>query len=214
MSDEATRPPEAGPEEPVPEAGSPEAGSPEAGSPEAGSPEAGSPEAGSPEAGDYLAKWQRARADYQNLKRRTFEDIRQAVQRERGALLQELLTVLDHMDMALGTEVEGEEARNLQVGVRMTRDQLWSLLERHQVAPIDTEGQFDIDRHQALATVESADHDPGEIVEVVRGGFTVGDAVLRYAQVKVAAAPEAGTAEGQDHKREDSPAEGDDQESA
>ncbi len=137
---------------------------------------------------EYLVNWQRALADYQNLRRRTLEDIEQAVYRERSGLLEEALTVLDYLDMALDHPCESEEARNLQVGVRMTRDQLWALLERSQVSLIEAQGAFDPDRHQAIATVETAQVPPGEIVEVVRRGFTIGDRVLRYAHVKVAAA--------------------------
>lgn len=140
---------------------------------------------------EYLGNWHRARADYQNLKRRTFDDVQGAVGRERTALLQEMLTILDFLDMALATPVEHEEAKNLKVGVQMTRDQLMALLERHRVAPMETqEGAFDHDLHQAVATVETTDVEAGQIVEVMRRGFTMAGDVLRYAQVRVAAEPE------------------------
>lgn len=150
---------------------------------------------------EYLGNWHRARADYQNLKRRTFDDVQGAVGRERTALLQEMLTILDFLDMALATPVEHEEAKNLKTGVQMTRDQLMALLERHRVAPMETEeGAFDHDRHQAVATVETADVEPGRIVEVMRRGFTIAGEVLRYAQVRVAAEPqpEPGAESGED----------------
>jgi len=141
---------------------------------------------------EYLGNWHRARADYQNLKRRTFDDVQGAVGRERTALLQEMLTILDFLDMALATPVEHEEAKNLKTGVQMTRDQLMALLERHRVAAMETEkGTFDHDLHQAVATVETTDVEPGQIVEVMRRGFTIAGDVLRYAQVKVAAEAEA-----------------------
>jgi molecular chaperone GrpE len=143
------------------------------------------------ERAEYLINWQRARADFQNLKRRTLEDIEAAVARERAALLEENLTVLDYLDMALSAPCESQEAQNLQVGVRMTRDQLWALLERQQVRAIPAEGAFDPEVHQAVATLESSEVDPGQIVEVVRSGYKIGDRVLRYAQVKVSASPES-----------------------
>ena len=140
---------------------------------------------------EYLGNWHRARADYQNLKRRTFDDVQGAVGRERTALLQEMLTILDFLDMALATPVEHAEAKNLKTGVQMTRDQLMALLERHRVAAMETEeGAFDHDLHQAVATVESTDVEPGQIVEVMRRGFTIAGDVLRYAQVRVAAEPQ------------------------
>ena len=140
---------------------------------------------------EYLGNWHRARADYQNLKRRTFDNVQGAVGRERTALLQEVLTILDFLDMALATPVQHEEATNLKTGIQMTRDQLMALLERHRVEAMETEeGAFDHDRHQAVATLETTDVEPGQIVEVMRRGFTIAGEVLRYAQVRVAAEPE------------------------
>ena len=140
---------------------------------------------------EYLVNWQRARADFQNLKRRTLEDIEAAVARERSSLLEETLTILDYLDMALASQCESQDAQNLLVGVRMTRDQLWAMLERQQVKAIDADGAFDPNLHQAVSTVETEDAEPGSVVEIVRRGYTIGDRVLRYAQVKVAAAPDS-----------------------
>ena len=139
--------------------------------------------------------WQRARADFQNLKRRILEDIEAAVGRERSAVLEGVLTILDYLDMALASPCESPDAKNLLVGVQMTRDQLWSMLEQQSVKPIDAEGDFDPARHQAVSTVETDQSPPGSIVELVRSGYTISDKVLRYAQVKVAAAPEASSEE-------------------
>ena len=44
--------------------------------------------------------------------------------------------------------------------------------------------------HQAVATIQTDEHEPGLILETVRGGWTHRGNVLRFAQVKVAAAPE------------------------
>ena len=89
---------------------------------------------------------------------------------------------------------------------------VWPLLPSLQtyadgdVKPVVAEGAFDPALHQAVSTVETEEHEPGAIVEVVRGGWGMGDAVLRYAQVRVAAAPEseetAGTEEEPSEDRE------------
>ncbi len=142
------------------------------------------------ESEEYLSNWHRARADYQNLKRRTFDDIQKAVGRERVALLQEMLTILDFLDMALASPAEHTQAVNLKAGVQMTRDQLMAMFERFRVSPMETEeGAFNHELHQAVATVETTDVPAGQIVEVMRRGFMIGDDVLRYAQVRVAAEP-------------------------
>ncbi|MEE8468832.1 MAG: nucleotide exchange factor GrpE, partial [Planctomycetota bacterium] len=155
------------------------------------------------ERGEFLAKWQRARADYQNLRRRQHEDIQAAERREQTVLLDESLVILDYLDMALASPCESPDARTLQVGVQMTRDQLWSQLEGRGVAGIDTDGPFDTNLHQAVATVATVEHAPGQIVEVVRRGFTLEGSVLRYAQVKVATDPHAKDAGAKDASAKD-----------
>ncbi|MDA0947223.1 MAG: nucleotide exchange factor GrpE [Planctomycetota bacterium] len=132
----------------------------------------------------------RSRADYANLRRRTLADQDAAVSRAEGALLCELLTFADWLDMALITEVTSPDAITIKEGVRLTRDQLAGLLSARGVEPISTEGAFDPGTHQAVATVEDAEAEPGSIAAVVRKGWRRGEAVLRHAQVKVVAAPE------------------------
>jgi len=139
---------------------------------------------------ELRASWQRARADYQNLKRRTLSDIEAAVSRAEGALLEQMLLVLDYLDMALATECRTEEGRALHAGVELTRQELASFLDREGVAPIATDGAFDPTVHQAVATIETREVEPGHVIETVRGGWTRRGQVLRYAQVKVAAAPQ------------------------
>lgn len=138
---------------------------------------------------EYLANWQRAKADYQNLRRRTLADIEAAVRRELIPLLESTLQVYDNLELALRTECSSKDAENLMVGVRMTRDQMASMLEANEVAPISTDGAFDPNLHQAVSTIPTAEHEPGKVLEVVRSGWTFRDQVLRPAHVKVSAAP-------------------------
>ena len=142
---------------------------------------------------EYLASWQRAQADYQNQKRRTIADIDAALRRSQSALLEEILLVLDHLDMALMSPCESQDAKNLQIGVQMTRDQLLAALKRQDVTAISVEGTFDPAVHQAVSTIETDEHEPGEILEVVRSGWMHKELVLRFAQVKVAARPDDAT---------------------
>lgn len=140
-------------------------------------------------------KWMRLQADFQNHRRHAQGHVDAAVLRARSEVLGEAVTILDYLDMALATEVTSDDAKNLKIGVEMTRGQLQGLFDRMGLAPIDATGTFDPLRHQAVSTVATDDVEPGTIVEVVRGGWTMGDDVLRFAQVRVAAAPEAPAAD-------------------
>jgi len=141
---------------------------------------------------DYVARWQRATADYKNLRRRTGEDIEAAVRRAMTPLLENLLLVLDHLDMALTTPVESDDAKALAVGVRLTRDQFLKGLQGEGVEAIPDEGPFDPDLHEAVATVETDEVEPGTVIETVRRGFTWRGIVLRHSHVKVARSSETG----------------------
>ncbi len=136
---------------------------------------------------------QRAQADYQNLRRRAQSDLEAGLRRSLEPLLQGLLLVLDNLDMALASPTSGEEAKNLAIGVEMTRKQLAGALEAQGVEAIPPGGTFDPERHQAVARVETDEHPDGAIVETVRTGYVWRQHVLRYAQVVVAAQPAAKT---------------------
>lgn len=139
---------------------------------------------------DYLARWQRAAADYQNLKRRSASEVEGAVRRSLEGLLTGLLLVVDHLELALAAEAKSDDARALAEGVRLTRDQLLGTLRQEGVEPIADGGAFDARLHQAVATLERADLEPGQIVDTLRRGYTWRGQVLRAAHVRVSRAAE------------------------
>ncbi|HUR27187.1 MAG TPA: nucleotide exchange factor GrpE [Planctomycetota bacterium] len=140
---------------------------------------------------DYRARWQRAQADFQNLRRRTQSDIDVAVRRSQQSLLDGLLLAIDQLDLALAAPRAGAAADQLARGVEMTRAELLRTLATAGVRPMAdlTPGdRFDPALHQAVASIPSDERDPGTIVEVVRTGYSWGELVLRAAQVVVASA--------------------------
>jgi len=152
---------------------------------------------------EFRAHWQRAQADYQNLKRRHLTEVEQSRKRTMQPLLESLLVVLDHIDMALASETTSPDAKNLALGVRLTRDQFVHALQQEGVTPIATDGPFDPRQHEAVATVEDPDREPGSIVAVVRAGWRWGETVLRPAHVSVVAAPELPAAEEESDETEE-----------
>ena len=152
-------------------------------------PGAAGPEELERERDEYLARWQRAQADYQNLKRRSQSEVEGAVRRSLEGLLSGLLLVVDHLELALASPAESEDAQNLARGVELTRDQLLVALRQQGVEPIREADQFDPALHEAVATVETDEVASGRVVDTLRRGYTWGDHVLRYAHVRVARAP-------------------------
>jgi molecular chaperone GrpE len=159
---------------------------------------------------EALAQWKRAAADYQNLRRRAQSDQDAALRRALEPLLAELLLALDGLDLALaavsspaarGAEAAAREGGGaLEAGVRLTREQIARALEAVDVRPIPAEpGQaFDPACHQAVAEVAPADTEarpPGTIHDAFRRGWSWRGAVLRPAQVRVVARPQASAQE-------------------
>ncbi len=140
---------------------------------------------------DALERWKRAQADYQNLKRRQQTDIDAAVRRTVQPLLEDLLRVADHFDMALSAPTTTDESKALADGVRLIRDQLERTLQQAGVQPLDASGALDPTLHEAVATVPDADAEPGTILDVIQRGYLWNDVVLRHARVRVAVAPPA-----------------------
>jgi len=142
--------------------------------------------------------WQRALADYQNLRRRLATDVEDAVRRAKKPLVTDLLLVLDYLDLALAAPASGEEAQALHAGVELTRAQLWSTLQREGVSAVRVAGAFDPAWHECVERIESDAHVPGTIVGVMRPGYAWNGAVLRPAQVRVASAPGSQAAAAKD----------------
>jgi molecular chaperone GrpE len=143
---------------------------------------------------ELRAQWQRAQADYQNLRRRLQSDIDAAVLRAKTPLYDSLLLVLDYLDMALATPCTTRECQSLLAGVEMTRDTLLRALEKENVRAVPENGAFDAAVHQAVERVETSERPAGELIEVLRRGYLAGNQVLRPAQVKVAVEPSSGGA--------------------
>ena len=150
---------------------------------------------------DLEARWLRAQADYQNLRRRTQQDLDASLFRVLQPLLDELLLVADYLDMALSAPATGAETKALAAGVEMTRSKLAQALELVEVRPIRTSGSFDPSLHEAGESRASANKAPGTILATTRPGYTWQGRILRPARVIVAAAPEGAGAPAEDEPK-------------
>ncbi len=142
---------------------------------------------------ELTAQLARARADYQNLRKRTQVDIDNAVRRSLENLLQNLFVVVDNLDFALLMEPKSDDARQLAHGVELTRKQFLHALAQEGALPIPESAQFDPKLHEAVSTTPSTEHAPGTIVNVLRRGWTWRGAVLRPTHVQVAVAAATNT---------------------
>ena len=131
------------------------------------------------------AGWQRAQADFENLKRRSAQDVRDRVQQSQRAILLDLLDLADDFERANRESPSDESNQDdpWREGVELMGQKLSALLMRQQVKQIDTVDQaFDPDFHEAVGQLPGQHN---EIVAVLRTGYTIGSRVLRATQVMV-----------------------------
>jgi molecular chaperone GrpE len=127
----------------------------------------------------------RLAADFENYKKRAARERQEYVAFANERLLKELLPVLDDLERALDAAERHEEGQ-LEDGVRLVYRSLASLLERHGVQQIPTDGKFDPHVHEALLAQPSENAETGAVIDVVQKGYKIGDRVVRPARVIVA----------------------------
>ncbi|HET7571641.1 MAG TPA: nucleotide exchange factor GrpE [Gaiellaceae bacterium] len=127
----------------------------------------------------------RLAADFENYKKRAARERAEYVALANERLLGELLPILDDLERALTAAEEHQEAQ-LEEGVALVHRSLASLLERHGLTPIETDGAFDPHVHEALLSQPSEDAESGAVLDVIQKGYRLGDRVVRPARVIVA----------------------------
>jgi molecular chaperone GrpE len=134
------------------------------------------------ESEQHLAAWKRARADYENLKRRSASEVTERAAQATAGLLLSLLPVVDNFDRAFEIDREDDAAAWAE-GIVLIRKDLVQVLERLGVQPIAAAGQpFDPQYHEAVGRAPGPDN---EVLEQVRKGYLLGTRVLRPALVVV-----------------------------
>lgn len=131
----------------------------------------------------YLANWQRAQADYINLKRRTEQEKAEATKFANSMLILNLLPVLDDFERAFNSLSTRLAGLTWVDGIRLIYRKLQSVLESHGLTEIDALGKpFDPYQHEAIMYQEG---DEGIVLEVVQKGYKLHDRVIRPAMVIV-----------------------------
>lgn len=132
-------------------------------------------------------RYKRALADLDNYRKRSAREIERRVAEAEESGLRDWLEAVDSVERAMQMESHG----HCFDGLRAVLDQMDAVLARQGAQRIGATGdQFDPERHEAIAVQPSADVPDRTIVAVERSGYTLGDRVIRPAQVVVARTPE------------------------
>jgi molecular chaperone GrpE len=133
---------------------------------------------------EHYDAWMYAKAEAENIRRRSHEDTEKARKFALERFSGELLAVKDSLEAALA--IETTDVASYKNGVELTHKQLISVFEKFNIAEVHPAGEkFDPHKHQAISMVE-ADAEPNTVVQVLQKGYTLHERVLRPALVMVA----------------------------
>lgn len=135
-------------------------------------------------------QWLRAVADAENSRRRALKEKEDGQKFAITNFARDLLSVADNLRRALencsASQDLPESTKALIAGVEMTEKELLTILERQGVKKLNPINErFDPNFHQAMFEVESTDHEPGKVVQVLQEGYVIHERLLRPALVGV-----------------------------
>jgi molecular chaperone GrpE len=134
-------------------------------------------------------KMMRALAETENIRKKFFKEKKDAEIYGGTKLARDLLSVLDNLNRALeSVDDEMVEKQNAVLeGIELTKKELLNTFSNHEInelAPEEGE-KFDPKFHQAMFEGPHPNIEKGNIIQVMVNGFTIGDRLLRAAQVGV-----------------------------
>lgn len=130
----------------------------------------------------------RAKADFENFKRRIEKEQTQWYRAAQAQLMLDLLEIVDNFDRALEETQKQEQSEQFKAwleGFELIHKSLHKLLSDYEIEEIAVDS-FDPHLHEAVSQIKSEEHKSGEIVEVMQKGYTFKGEVLRPAKVTVA----------------------------
>ncbi len=137
----------------------------------------------------------RAKAELDNLRKRTQRDLENAHKFATEKFSQDLLQVWDSLELGhQAAQDENADVGKLREGTELTLKLLSSVMEKNGIEQLDPMGEaFNPEFHQAMSMQERGDVEPNTIVAVVQKGYTLNGRLMRPAMVMVSKAPAAST---------------------
>lgn len=135
---------------------------------------------------EYLASWQRERADFLNYKKGELERVGEIIKYAGTGLIFKFLPLLDNFELAekkLPKELKDDE--NIK-GLLQIKAQFKDILKKQGIEEIESlDKKFDPNFHEVVEEIEVKDKESGVVIEEVQKGYKIHGKVLRPAKVKV-----------------------------
>ncbi len=129
----------------------------------------------------------RAKAEADNIRRRSEREISNASKFALERFAKEILSVVDSLEKALEQPAEGNEQSAMHEGIELTYKLLLDTLNKFSIQQISPLGEnFDPGLHEAMVMQESEEHEPNSVMMVVQAGYQLNGRLIRPARVIVA----------------------------
>lgn len=131
----------------------------------------------------------RTRAEIDNIRRRTEQDVEKAHKFALEKFAKDILNTIDNLERALATpeNTEDETVKALFDGVELTLKELLATVARFGVEPVGVVGEvFNPDLHQAISMQPMEGFETNQITTVLQKGYLLNGRVIRPAMVMVA----------------------------
>jgi len=141
-----------------------------------------------PDEESWQERYQRLQAEVDNLRKRWEQRYESSVVEARHQILQDMLPLADHLDLALqhAGEISDEPMRKFVENIESTRRAFMETLRRYGIERISADGAlFDPNRHEAIGYVEDGTTPANHIIQVAQAGYVEGEKLLRPARVIV-----------------------------
>ena len=144
------------------------------------------------EAAEAHDRYLRTYADFENYRKRMQRDLADFKKYANEQMARELLSVVDHLALAIKHAAESTEPGGLREGVELVYKQLHDMLEKFGITPFSAQGEpFDPKKHDAAAQEVTDAVAENTVVQVFQEGYMYHDKVLRHAKVSVSKKPQA-----------------------
>ncbi len=129
----------------------------------------------------------RARAEVENMRRRSEQEVDKARKFALSRFAEELLPVIDNLERAIqAADGEVEAIKPLLEGVELSHKTFVDTIAKFGLKEINPHGEvFNPEFHQAMSIQESAEHEPNTVMFVMQKGYELNGRVLRPAMVMV-----------------------------
>jgi molecular chaperone GrpE len=138
------------------------------------------------QAQEYLAGWQRVKADFDNYKKDEKKRIENFALFIKVGFVLEVLPALDSFEEALKSIPEKEKESGWVKGILKIKNQIEEMLKKMEVTEIKADGEeFNPMYHEAIGEAIGKEEDRNKVIKVLQKGYKMGEQTIRPARVFV-----------------------------